>query len=244
MHRSDNLHSILNPDGIPTMRLSSLSKLCSVLTLSALSLATQQANASVITMDTRYSASASLPTADAYRTTIDSLAAAAPTAGYGSTTLASFDSVSNQSVFGSATNIAFRYNVSFSSAGNGAWNFRIGPDFGNGGAVFLDGNLMGFKTNNMWWAGSYASTTQDFEFLTSLGSGNHLLQIYGLEDCCDGSQQAQFLAPGNTVYTSFSSTDGHNPHAVPEPASLPLALGAGVTLIGWQRRSRRQQTSS
>lgn len=225
------------------MRLYSFSKLCSALTLAALSLAPQQASASLISMDTRFSSSAPLPTADAYRTTIDQLTTVAPTAGYGSTSLTSFDSVSNQSVFGSANNIAFRYNVSFGSSSAGAWNLRIGPDFGNGGAVFLDGNLMGFKTNNMWWAGSYASTTQDFEFLTNLGSGNHLLQIYGLEDCCDGRQQAQFLAPGDTVYTSFSSTDGHNPHAVPEPASLPLALSAGVALIGWQRCIRRQQTA-
>jgi hypothetical protein len=225
------------------MRLSSFSKLCSVLSLSALSLAAQHANASVITMDTRYSDSAPLSTADAYRTTIDQLAAAAPTAGYGSTNLASFDGVSNQSVFGgSNSNIAFRYTVSF-GADSGAWNFRIGPDFGNGGAVFLDGILMGFKTNNMWWAGSYASTSQDFEFLADLSSGNHLLQIYGLENCCDGSQQAQFQGPGGTSFTSFSSTDGLNAHGVPEPASLSLVVGAGLALAGWQRHTRRQQAS-
>lgn len=227
------------------MRFYSVSKLCSVVALSALSLAAQQANASLITMDTRYSTSAALATADAYRTTIDSLAAAAPTAGYGSTTLTSFDSVSNQNVFvgGTNSNIAFRYNVSFSSADIGAWSFRIGPDFGNGGAVFLDGTLMGFKTNNMWWGGSYASTTQDFEFLASLTAGNHVLQIYGLENCCDGNQQAQFLTPGGTAYTSFSSTDGHNPNTVPEPGSLPLMMGAGLALVGWQRRFRLQQIS-
>lgn len=239
----DKLCAILIPADMSAMRLSAFTKLCSVLTLSALSLAAQQASASVITMDTRYSTSAPLATADAYRTTIDQLVATAPTAGYGSTTLASFNSVSNQSVFGgSNSNIAFRYNVLFSSADSGAWNFRIGPDFGNGGAVFLDGTLMGFKTNNMWWAGSYASTTQDFEFLANLGSGNHLLQIYGLENCCDGSQQAQFQTPGGTAYTSFGSTDGHNSNAVPEPGSLPLILGAGLALAGWQRRVRQQAT--
>jgi len=240
----DRLRSILNPAGMSAMRFSCFSKLCSVLTLSALSLVTQQANASLITMDTRYSTSSALPTADDYRSTIDQLAASAPTAGYGSTTLASFDGVSNQSVFGgSNSNIAFRYDVIFSSADSGAWNFRIGPDFGNGGAVFLDGTLMGFKTNDMWWSGSYASTTQDFEFLASLTTGNHLLQIYGLENCCDGNQQAQFLTPGGTAYTSFSSTDGHNPNAIPEPGSLPLIMGAGLALAGWQRRFRQQQAS-
>lgn len=213
-------------------------KLCSAILLSALSLAAQQSHASLIAMDTRYSNSAALPSADDYRTLIDPLVAAAPTAGYGSTTLASFDSVSNQSEFGSAANIAFRYTVDFSAAGNGAWNFRVGPDFGKGGAVFLDGALMGFKTNNMWWAGSYTNPTQDFEFLANLTSGNHQLKIYGLEDCCDGTQQAQFKATGDTVFTSFSSGDGHNPNAVPEPASLALTVTAGLALIGWRRRTQ------
>ena len=212
--------------------------LCVVAAVSALSLMAQQANASLISMDTRYSNSGPLATGDAYRNLIDGLAAAAPTAGYGGTTLASFNSVSNQSVFGTNTNIAFRYTVDFGTENSGVWNFRIGPDFGHGGAVFLDGALVGFQNGNMWWAGSYATTTQDFEFLANLTVGNHRLQIYGLEDCCDGSQQAQFKAAGGTSYTSFSSTDGNNVMRVPEPGTLSLLTAAAVALVSRRRQAR------
>lgn len=224
------------------MRLSpSLRKartLCIVAAVSTLSLLAQQAHASLISMDTRYSNSGSLATANAYQTLIDGLAASAPTSGYGSTTLASFDSVSNQSVFGANSNIAFRYTVDFGTQNSGIWNFRIGPDFGHGGAVFLDGTLVGFQANNMWWAGSYATTSQDFEFLANLTTGNHRLQIYGLEDCCDGSQQAQFKAAGATAYTSFSSTDGNNVLRVPEPGTLSLLTAAAVALVSRRRQAR------
>ena len=199
------------------------------------------AQASSIQMDTRYYAGKVLGSAAAYKSTIDALVTAAPTSGYGDASLAGFNSVSNHAQFGSSTNIAFRYEVDFSANSAGTWNFRIGPDFGLGGAVFLDGITEAFKTNDMWWNGSYGTASQNLSFSANLAAGNHSLLIYGLEACCDGSQQAQFKAPGALVFTSFSTQDGHAPVAadighVPEPGSLPLACTALLGLLAGQRK--------
>lgn len=197
------------------------------------------AHASLIQFDTRQYTGGVLSSAEAYRTTIDNLIAGRPSAGYGDATLTSYNNVSNHALFGAGNNIAFRSEIDFNAASAGTWNFRIGPDFGLGGAVFLDGQLMGVRTNDMWWAGSYSNPSQIFSFSTNLSSGNHSLLIYGLEACCDGGQQAQFQAAGTTGYTTFSNQDGHNPNDVPEPGSLPLVAAASLGLMGLRRKAAR-----
>ncbi|MBX9701779.1 MAG: CCXG family PEP-CTERM protein [Acetobacteraceae bacterium] len=217
----------------------------SLLAATALFLGAASASASVITMDTRYSTAGAQASAAAYRSLIDGLAAAPATAGYGSGSVNSFNSLSNRATFGgSNSNIAYRYTIDFgvTAAMAGNWDFRIGVDFGRGGAVFLDGTAIDMKTNDMWWAGSYANTTQSFQFTRSLGAGNHVLAVYGLEGCCDGAQQGQFRAAGQSGFTTFSTTDGLNLlpggiAAVPEPAALGL-FAAGLLGLGLLRQRR------
>lgn len=45
---------------------------------------------------------------------------------------------------------------------------------------------MAFKTNDMWWAGDYTNPTQSFQLTQAISAGNHQLQLFGLEGCCDG----------------------------------------------------------
>lgn len=203
-------------------------------TATALLTLSSQANASLITLSTAYSAAAAQTNANAYKSIV-SAAIASPTSGYGMQNLSDLNNISNHGLFGSNSNIAFdfeiNFNVSAIEAGN--WAFRAGVDFGKGGAVFVDGNALGYKTNDMWWGGSYSNPSQFFNYTTSLSAGNHTLSIYGLEGCCDGGTQTQFHGAKSTAFMTFSSADGINP--IPEPATIGL-LGLGLLGMASMRR--------
>lgn len=194
------------------------------------------AQASDITFEAGASNAGFQSSADAYRTVVEQ----ALQAGSQSFSVGLFDDISGHGVFGgSITDLAFRATIDFgvSAADAGQWAIRAGIDFGRGGAVFLDGAALAFSAADMWWDGSYADTTQSFQLTgLSLAAGNHSLQFFGLENCCDGGQQAQFSIKGNS-YQTFGSNDGLVA-AVPEPETYALMLGGLGALIFMARRRR------
>ena len=121
------------------------------------------ADASMIKIDTGFSSAGQQIDAAAYKSLVDA-AVASPSAGYGTTNISVYDNISNHSLFsgGSYTDIAFKSTIDFhvSAVNAGAWDFRAGVDFGHGGAMYLDGVAYDFKTNDMWWNGSYSDSSQ------------------------------------------------------------------------------------
>lgn len=195
------------------------------------------ASASTIRIDTAQSNLGAQSSAAGYKSAVESALA------YGakSTVVSSYDNLSAQSLLGAYTNYAYQSTVNFgvSAANAGVWEFRTGVDFGNGGAVYVDGVAYDYKTNDMWWAGNYNHASQFFDVSLSLNEGNHTVSVYGLENCCSGNYQGQFKI-GSGAFTSFSATDGLITAAVPEPESYAMLL-AGLGMLGFMARRKGGQ---
>nr|WP_315261519.1 CCXG family PEP-CTERM protein [uncultured Duganella sp.] len=202
----------------------------------AVAMAYGTSQAAVITFQTGFSDAGVQSSANAYRDIVDAAVANSSH----STVLSNYDIVSNQWLFGAGnSNIAFKSTINFGLAASGTYSFRAGVDFGNGGAVFLDGQAVDLKTNDMWWAHSYDNTNSVFSVNNqALSAGNHTLTIYGLEGCCDGGQQVQYSANGG-AFQSFSANTLPLTAAVPEPETYAMML-AGLGLVGLVSRRRRR----
>ncbi|WEF35999.1 CCXG family PEP-CTERM protein [Pseudoduganella chitinolytica] len=197
------------------------------------------AEASRTTMATGFAVVGPLDDANAYRDAVEA-ALMIPLGGYGTTELAAFSNVNNHDRFGSERDLAYHFTVEFdvTAALAGQWRFRAGVDFGDGGAMMLDGTVLDYSRDDLWWGGSWAGPGV-LSGSATLTEGRHTLHLYGLDRCCDGNFSAQFSV-GAGPYVTFSNVDGLQPvSSVPEPSALAL-MAAGAGVLAGARRRRRQ----
>lgn len=208
-----------------------------VATLALLCAAAAASAQTTITISTGFSNAGPQLTPEEYKFAVEA-AVANPTAGYGTRQVPVFDNISNHSLFGGPhQDIAYKMTVDFhvGATDAGYWQFRGGVDFGNGGVLMIDDIVIAFSSHDLSWDGSYDLPWEILEGGLELGEGMHQLVFYGLETCCDTSQQAQYRI-GDGTYTTFSAMP------VPEPASYAMLL-AGLAAGALVRR-RATRTAS
>jgi hypothetical protein len=123
---------------------------------------------------------------------------AAQPAGYGCAVLPDYVDESNLSRFGGGTNV--HYSVLFfldvPSNRTGTYTFRLGPDFGFGGGLYVNGTpLQQAWGTDLWWASNFGNTGELLQGSATLGAGRHFVAAYGTEDCCEGLQSLQVRGP-------------------------------------------------
>ncbi len=209
-------------------------KIALALALAALTIGTAQA--SVIEVEAAAGSTPFLGSAVAYRDAVDQALTGVT---YQSATASTYNGLTHGQFFNNTGSWAMKSTVSFGVATAASYDFRVGVDFGMGGAMFLDGVAVDLRSNDMWWGGDFNNAAGVFSASAALSAGNHVLTVYGFEGCCDGGQNAQFRAQGQQ-WTSFASTDGLNLVEVPEPATLGMFI-TGAALLGLSRRRKSAQ---
>ncbi len=125
--------------------------------------------------------------------------------GYGCAVPSAFAGQNNASLFGAGQSIGWNVETMLyvAPAQAGTWQFRWGPDLGLGGALYVDDvPLQERFGTNLWWAGSWSNTGQLLAGSVPLTSGYHVIRGIGDEDCCDGGQELDAMAP-NGAWTAL-----------------------------------------
>jgi hypothetical protein len=185
-----------------------------------------------ITLETRQWIPAAVPvvpfltdSAHAIRT-FNSLPTGVPGYSPAPRTLTVFSNVSNLLTFGGVqANIGYHHHFEFNAPMDGTLAIRIGADFGGGGTLVIDGQVVEFAAHDMWWNGSYANLSQTLEGTVNITAGPHTIDSYGFEACCDGPQQAQYSYRG-APYKIFTAPANEVPAVV---VTGPAAVEVGST---------------
>lgn len=128
---------------------------------------------------------------------------------YCSVEVSSASGLTGNGVCGSpTTNLGFQLSATFPVCADGEYEFRLGPDYGRGGALFLDGVELDSAEDDLWWAGSWGATSEILTGADDLGVDYHTVDAIGFEGCCDGAQALQVRIDGGSWKTASPSALG------------------------------------
>jgi len=128
--------------------------------------------------------------------------------------------------FKSGKNSLSHLSVSFSTGDSNEWGFRAGLDAHYGAALYIDGQLITNRSDDLWWSNSWNHSDVMSILGNNLVSGAHMMDVYWGESCCNGSSSMQFTATGGITWEALSVENLNAAAPVPEPLIVWLfAIG-------------------
>jgi PKD repeat protein len=120
---------------------------------------------------------------------------------------------------GSSTDVAFWVEAVFYVDTPGVWEFRLGPDYGRGGGLYVDNVALDERwTSDLWWDDNWNSPSV-LKGSIKLDAGWHKLFTIGFEDCCEGGHTLQFKKPGGdwAPWSTSNLNIKSRKYIIPEP---------------------------
>jgi len=118
----------------------------------------------------------------------------------------SADGLSNQAYCGTNSNIISHLVVPFTASADGSWTFQFGPDAGHGSELLVDGVVVVGHWYDTWAGGNLDNTSQSLSYTADLAAGQHTIEVYAAEPCCDGSWGARYQAVGTSSWTPLQTS--------------------------------------
>lgn len=115
--------------------------------------------------------------------------------------------------------------------------FQVAPDAGFGGALYLDGLLLTAKQHDLWWGYDWNNSSQMLASLAKLRAGNHILEAFWAENCCNGAGSGRYSLGDGMSWQSLSAINLDKLAPVPVPAAIWL-FGTGlIALVSLRRKT-------
>lgn len=122
-------------------------------------------------------------------------------------------------------------------------SFQLAVDATYGGAIYLDNILLTKNTTDLWWNLNWNNTSEILSATAiPVGFGNHTLEVFWAEHCCNGHNSARFSVGGSNQWQTLSSQSLQAIEPVPVPAAAWLFGSAIAGLLGLNRK--KMQSSS
>lgn len=154
-----------------------------------------------------------------------SASASYPYGGYcnGGVTPLSLNGLSNHALCGSNSNIISHVTVPFTTTSAGSWHFEVGPDYGHGSEMVVDGAVVSTRWYDIYAGGNLDNTGEILDATVTLAPGVHTVEVYGSEPCCDGAWAARYQLVGAPSWTALQTSP---------PQVAVTGLGSGSLEFG------------
>ncbi len=154
--------------------------------------------------------------------------------GYCEKAVMKMTAVGNQALCGGTnSDVGFYYKVTFPVGREGlTYAFKTPTDFGHGGISYMDGKMQMQEEGDIW----HGAESTLLDYTITLSKGNHMMELYGAEGCCDGTTAWSFSVNGGEWLDFTVKNLNHymGDHGADDPCDVMTGyLNLCPELSGW-----------